>query len=159
MTNKEALNLIQHKLDLAVDDALIMTDKEYEVFSLCAKALEQAPCEDTISRQVVKERMIKYGFHAPDMTVTEFVEDLPPVTPQYTNAEIQKIQELEQAEIKKAYELGKAEQPKVGHWIMTSDYLTTAYGSIDYVKCSCCGEDSLEEGDYCPNCGSKMGSD
>ena len=44
-------------------------------------------------------------------------------------------------------------RPK-GHWIMTNDYLTTAYGSIDYVKCSCCGEDSLEEGNYCPNCGS-----
>ena len=46
--------------------------------------------------------------------------------------------------------------PKTGHWIMTSDYLTTAYGSIDYVKCSCCGEDSLEEGNYCPNCGARM---
>ena len=46
-------------------------------------------------------------------------------------------------------------RPK-GHWIMTSDYLTTAYGSIDYVKCSCCSEDSLEEGDYCPNCGADM---
>ena len=45
---------------------------------------------------------------------------------------------------------------RTGHWIMTSDYLTTAYGSIDYVKCSCCGEDSLEEGDFCPNCGAKM---
>lgn len=41
MTNKEALDLIQHKLDLAVDDASIMTDKEYEAFSLCAKALEK----------------------------------------------------------------------------------------------------------------------
>jgi hypothetical protein len=28
---------------------------------------------------VVKEQMIKYGFHAPDMTVTEFAEDLLPV--------------------------------------------------------------------------------
>lgn len=43
---------------------------------------KQEPCNDTVSRQVVKEQMIKYGFHAPDMTVTEFVEDLPPVTPQ-----------------------------------------------------------------------------
>lgn len=34
--------------------------------------------EDLISRQAVKEQMIKYGFHAPDMTVTEFVEDLLP---------------------------------------------------------------------------------
>ena len=37
--------------------------------------------EDAVSRQAVKEQMIKYGFHAPDMTVTEFVNDLPPVTP------------------------------------------------------------------------------
>lgn len=48
------------------------------------------------------------------------------------------------------------QEPKTGHWIMTSDYLTTAYGSIDYVKCSCCGEESLEEGDFCPNCGCRM---
>lgn len=39
------------------------------------------PCGDAVSRQVVKEQMLKYGFHAPDMTVTEFVEDLPPVLP------------------------------------------------------------------------------
>lgn len=50
-------------------------------------------------------------------------------------------------------------EPRKGHWIMTGDYLTTAYGSVDYVKCSCCGEDSLEEGDYCPNCGAKMESE
>ena len=39
---------------------------------------------DLISRQAVKEQMIKYGFHAPDITVTEFVEDLPSVNPQKT---------------------------------------------------------------------------
>ena len=41
--------------------------------------IEQEPCSDAVSRQMVKEQMIKYGFHAPDMTVTEFVEDLPSV--------------------------------------------------------------------------------
>jgi hypothetical protein len=51
------------------------------------------------------------------------------------------------------------QEPKRGHWIMTSDYLTTAYGSVDYVKCSCCGKDSLEEGNYCPNCGVEMESE
>ena len=35
---------------------------------------------DLIERQAVKEQMIKYGFRAPDMTVTEFVEYLPSVT-------------------------------------------------------------------------------
>lgn len=35
-----------------------------------------------MSREAVKEQMLKYGFLAPDMTVTEFVEDcLPSVTP------------------------------------------------------------------------------
>lgn len=47
-------------------------------------------------------------------------------------------------------------ETKTGHWIMTHDYFTGAYESIYYVKCSICGEDSLEAGDYCPNCGAKM---
>lgn len=38
--------------------------------------------DDLISRQTVKEQMLKYGFSAPDMTVTEFVEDLPSVQPE-----------------------------------------------------------------------------
>lgn len=46
------------------------------------RLLEQEPCEDAVSKQAVREGMVKYGFHAPDMTVTEFVEDeLQPVTP------------------------------------------------------------------------------
>lgn len=49
----------------------------------------QEPCEDCVKREDVKSGMIKYGFLAPDMTVTEFVEDLPSVTP----------------------------KPKTGHWI------------------------------------------
>ena len=43
---------------------------------------KQEPSGDAVSRQAVAEQMIKYGFLAPDMTVTEFVEDLPPVDPQ-----------------------------------------------------------------------------
>ena len=33
---------------------------------------------DLIDRQVVKEQMLEYGFTAPDMTVTEFIEDCLP---------------------------------------------------------------------------------
>ena len=33
--------------------------------------------DDLIRRKTVKEQRLKYGFSAPDMTVTEFVEDLP----------------------------------------------------------------------------------
>lgn len=53
-----------------------------EDFSTAIKALEQESSGDNVvSRDVVKEQMIMYGFHAPDMTVTEFVEDLPLVNP------------------------------------------------------------------------------
>lgn len=48
------------------------------------------------------------------------------------------------------------QQPKTGHWITTGHYFTGAYECIDYVECSCCHEESLEEGDYCPNCGTRM---
>ncbi len=51
--------------------------------------------------------------------------ELPSVTPQYTDAEIQKMQDLEQAEIQKAYELGKAE---TGHWIPVSERLPEKSG-------------------------------
>jgi hypothetical protein len=48
------------------------------------------------------------------------------------------------------------QEPKTGHWIATGDYFTGAYSSIDYVECSCCGYESLEEGHYCPFCGARM---
>ena len=94
---------------------------------------------DCISREAVIDGIKEY-FHdeyyqrtsiqdCRDCFIEDVLNNLPSVTPQ---------------------------EPKTGHWIMTGDYYTGAYGDIDYVKCSCCGEDSLEEGDYCPNCGAKM---
>ena len=38
---------------------------------------------DLVEREIVREKMLKYGFTAPDMTVHEFIEDeLPSVTRQ-----------------------------------------------------------------------------
>ena len=37
--------------------------------------------DDLISRKAVRGGMMKYGFHAPDMTVHEFVEDELPSIP------------------------------------------------------------------------------
>ena len=55
--------------------------KTEEALDMAIEALDEEPSTDAVSRQAVKEQMIKYGFYAPDMTVTEFVEELPPVTP------------------------------------------------------------------------------
>lgn len=125
MTNEVAIhNLFALKLR-----SKLLSDKE--AIALAIKALEQQPCEDAISRQAVKEQMIKYGFKAPDMTVTEFVEDcLPSVTP----------------------------QPKTGHWINLEE--TKYKGQVlpfwCRYECSECGGHGEETFNYCPNCGARM---
>ena len=84
---------------------------------------------DLISRQAVKEQMIKYGFHAPDMTVTEFVEDLPPANPTRER----------------------------GEWILINPYYSETNGGGAYV-CSEChhGDYGCEEYNFCFNCGADM---
>lgn len=80
------------------------------------------PCKDAISRQAVLNEIYNTDgisniyFHLADK-----INALPPVTPQYTDAEIQKMQDLEFAEIQKAYEIGKAEKPN--KWIPVSERL------------------------------------
>lgn len=75
-------------------------------------ALEQEPCADAISRRAVLDMLEDInaetegvGFYYDHYV--EYIKNLPPVTPQYTEAEIQKMQDLEFAEIQKAYEIGK----------------------------------------------------
>ena len=73
----------------------------------------QEPCDDAISRQAVAEVLLKYAHSAEGKAFAEFlisqINDLPPVTPQYTEAEIQKMQDLEFAEIQKAESEAKNE--------------------------------------------------
>lgn len=98
------------------------------------------PCEDAISRRTVQDYIAKYlsqylynDVREAVEVIDEYIGELPSVKPQYTDAEIQKMQELEQAEIEKAYELGKAEQ-----WIPVSElpekagrYVVTISGTSD----------------------------
>ena len=115
------------------------------------KALEQEPCEDCISRedarQFLYERLDRLNdgelYDIFSKIIDCMYNELPSVKSQYTDDEIQKMQEMQQAEIEKAYELGKAEQPKMGQWI--------------HNKCDKCGASRPPLFDnYCPNCGAKM---
>lgn len=74
MTKEEAIKQLKEYI-------LGMNYMDDEAVWMAIKTLEAQPCDDCVSRQVIKEQMIKYGFHAPDMTITEFVEALPFVTP------------------------------------------------------------------------------
>ena len=130
------------------------------------EALKPEPCDDCISRQAVLEIQVKYAEHIGATKYWQMRDDiraLPSVTPQYTEAEIQKMQELEQAEIQKAYELGKAEQQKTGRWIKHDT------GHSIYYDCSLCGcvapctetADKIlwKMANYCYDCGAKMEND
>lgn len=111
----------------------IATKKCLEFWDMAIKALEQQP-SDTVSRHVVKEQMIKYGFLAPDMTVTEFVENLPPVTP----------------------------QQKYGKWIGHPEIETSAPEYLMFYECSECGDkpcfckSDIHKKRFCSNCGCHM---
>ena len=88
-----------------------------EALDMAIQALEQEPCEDAISRQMLKAKMFDLPKPPSNKTYWDGVDDvgdlidkLPLVTAQYTDAEIQKMQDLKFAEIQKAYEIGKAER-------------------------------------------------
>lgn len=82
--------------------------------------------DDLISRRIIKEQMLKYGFTAPDMTITEFVEDcLPSAQP----------------------------ERKKGKWIHHTDWEHD--GECGY-ECSVCGMGSDVDYDFCMRCGADM---
>lgn len=138
MTKEEARAFLTNiSYNLGTVDIEYLSVKDGEKMRDAIKALEQEPTTnndlgvDCISReQALNEFCIYNPYDSIGVDkVRSYLKALPSVTPQ---------------------------EPKTGRWIMTGNYLTTAYGSIDYVECSCCGEDSLEEGNFCPNCGAKM---
>lgn len=135
MTKEEVIEELENAVGLIKQDGKDWFDeRDIPLLKSIIEILKAEPCEDCIDREALMD--IEY-------------EDVIDVHgKQYV-----RLMEVADKTIKMP-----TVRPKeyVGHWIMTSDYLTTAYGSVDYVKCSCCGEDSLEEGDYCPNCGAKM---
>ena len=107
MTKAELINEIKNRIGFDTDnETYAMSKDERDFYTSILNILEQEPIyyppcqdchtkmneivraydnvkflDDAVSRQVVKEQMLKYGFHAPDMTATEFVEDLPSVLP------------------------------------------------------------------------------
>jgi len=97
---------------------------------MAIEALEQQISGRFVTKEVVRKQMLKYGFHAPDMTVTEFVEDLPSVIPPITP------------------------QKKMGRWIAVEN---EEMKTVGYYCLEC---DLPMETEYrtkfCPICGAKM---
>ena len=85
---------------------------------------------------------------------TKMLEDMPSA---YTEADIQKMQDLEAAQIEKAYQLGKEERKK-GKWFSDIAYYDEDGCPCIVYRCSECGEVS-EAYNFCPNCGSYNGGE
>ena len=115
------------------------------------------PCEDAISRQVfdeIKELMTDVNGDTVYAVRMSYIRQLPPVKPSYTDAELDKMQELEQAQIQKAYELGQEDRP-TGHWRHYEGMLTCSECGAEYYDdiMEYCGDDVPK---CCPDCGAKM---
>ena len=119
---KDEIKIIQDE-----DGHFVEYDDTYDLTIHCTSQEEQdevlmelnrTVCTDAISRQTAIDACLN-GWNKDYKEIVEEIRALPPVTPQYTDAEIQKMQDLESAEIQKAYEIGKAEKPN--KWIPVSE--------------------------------------
>lgn len=119
MTNEEAIKILKKARLAGIVDVDIN-----RALDMAIKALEQQPCDDCISRQAAIDLADELKDDLPDddrlsdmvMSHNEGILEyqtklslLPSVTPKFTDTEIQKMQELEQVQLEKAYELGRAE--------------------------------------------------
>lgn len=113
MTNEEVKVVLKSLADNPLLSAEHITKALYKAIEL----IELQPCEDCISRKEAShylcERLERFNKDELYDKFTRIIDDmynkLPSVKPKYTDEEIQKMQELEQVQLEKAYELGKAE--------------------------------------------------
>ena len=129
---------------------------------------------DTISRQAAIDAIddandslveddYTYGVQSGMEKAKYVIENLPSAQPTYTDAEIQKMQDLESAEIEKAYQLGyedgkKDAQPeqKIGYWIPMHPLQADDEGAYLCSNCNTGDWDIKPTDKYCKFCGSLM---
>ena len=154
-----------HAECVVCDKPLEQQPCEYEPFTIAEVSPEmrklmeewQQPCDDAVSRQTVL-RCIKESREGIDWGQSEdedaFLhysaalyrtiaskECLPSVTPKFTDEEIQKMQELEQAQLEKAYELGM--QTSFEEWLKSfdTDSATECFTAVQELKKRLEGDD------------------
>lgn len=185
MNNKEAINIISQMIK---DEEGFLSDNTVKAHKMAIRALEQEPCEDAISRQAVMEHYstgeLAHCNHISRNNLLDFIEQLPPVTPQPCGDLISRKAILEEFEndqyhlefckehhIERSISMEMVRirlhdlpsvnlQPKTGHWIAQD-----IHNCHTDFKCSECGYihsfmhiygEPTADYTYCPNCGAKM---
>jgi hypothetical protein len=122
--------------------------------------------KDLIDRQEAIRAFDDAGFCTHGYIV-DVLKGLPSAQPIYTDEEIQKMQDLESAEIEKAYQIGyeegkkdaQQERPK-GKWNVTDAYPHNVYCSECHKRFAqthwAVWEDGSLPRNFCPNCGADM---
>lgn len=149
MTNEEAAKILKLERDSWRKNPKLKVDQRlYDAVDAAIKALEQKPCEDCISRDLMTNTLgatcIAKRDEKGDLIALCSIDNLPSVTP----------------------------QPRKGHWIRIGDR-DFGYRDIVICKCSECGDEKKFTGKFeleghrlvidmdhvykfCPNCGAKM---
>lgn len=109
-----------------------------EALELC-RILETQPCEDCVSRAYIEpivEELENICIYADEyiLSLLASIKNAPSVTPKFTDEEIQKMQELEQAQLEKAYELGM--QTSFEEWLSTfnTDRASECFTAVQELK-------------------------
>ena len=130
-------------------------------------AISRADVIDVINNRVGYLEVLSGDIYILRDETIEKLKDLPPAQPTYTDAEIQKMQDLESAEIEKAYELGYEEGKKDGRQERTGNWVEIGDEPYDEWECDKCGfvidgsgcidpEEYRDIYIFCPHCGSMM---
>lgn len=95
---------------------------------------------DYISREAIKNAMLRYGFKAPDMTVTEFVEDELPT------ADVEPVRN------------GRWEGYTHSRYCGIDEYGEPIYrdGTVYYCSNPKCRRKTVVKEKFCPSCGFRM---
>ena len=145
MMNEKAISIIKNAFSWYEDNARESEEEDWsgqhEALDLAIKALKQQPSEDCISREAVQDLISRWlSDYLLDETrealetINYKVGDMPSVTPQYTDEEIDKAQAVEQAYVDKMVELAVEESRK--KWLNSFDTssATKCFEAVNLLK-------------------------
>lgn len=136
-------------------------------FDDCTNAWDCDECVDAFNMAIAALKQLSL----PKIIIRQGEQE--PSAQPFTEEQIQTVQELEFAQVEKAYELGKADRP-TGHWIENAqeyyEMINEKGGGVDEntpyftddIACSECLakfsviDNETERFDFCPNCGCAM---
>ena len=138
MTDEQAIVYLESLKEYV--DKIAYAPDMYGAIDKAIQVLEQQPCEDCVSRNDVVKAISdwiiegEYDYTNATNYLVRRINYLPSVKPKYTDEEIQKMQELEQVQLEKAYELGKTESFEEWLSSFNTESATACFTAVQELK-------------------------